>query len=135
MAHLDANKWAVSSRGFNGRIADKMLVLIDGRSVYTPLFSGVFWEIQDLALFDIERIEVIRGPGATIWGARPRSRSADRPEPTASVPRMRIEPDVGRSTPAIIPMVVVFPAPFGPRSPKISPRESPKLSEWTAGRS
>jgi iron complex outermembrane receptor protein len=69
VARIDANKWAISSRGFNGRFANKLLVLIDGRSVYTPLFSGVFWDMQDTALEDIERIEVIRGPGATLWGA------------------------------------------------------------------
>lgn len=69
VAHIDANKWAISSRGFNGRFADKMLVLIDGRSVYTPLFSGVYWDVQDVVLGDVERIEVIRGPGATVWGA------------------------------------------------------------------
>lgn len=66
---IAANKWAISARGDNGRFANKLLVLIDGRSVYTPLFSGVYWEIQDLALEDIDRIEVIRGPGATLWGA------------------------------------------------------------------
>ena len=69
VAHIDANKWAVSSRGFNGRFANKMLVLVDGRSVYTPLFSGVYWDAQDTVMGDIERIEVIRGPGATLWGA------------------------------------------------------------------
>jgi iron complex outermembrane receptor protein len=69
VARIDANKWAVSSRGFNGRFANKMLVLIDGRSVYTPLFSGVYWDVQDLPLADIDRIEVIRGPGAALWGA------------------------------------------------------------------
>lgn len=69
VARIDANKWAVSSRGFNDRFARYMLVLIDGRSVYTPLFSGVFWDAQDTLMEDIERIEVIRGPGATMWGA------------------------------------------------------------------
>ncbi|MHB9027252.1 MAG: TonB-dependent receptor plug domain-containing protein [Candidatus Latescibacterota bacterium] len=69
VARVDANKQAVSSRGFNGRFARKMLVLIDGRTVYTPLFSGVFWDRQNMMLEDIERIEVIRGPGATLWGA------------------------------------------------------------------
>lgn len=69
VARIDENKWAIGSRGFNGRFADKLLVLIDGRSVYTPLFSGVYWDIQDVMLEDVERIEVIRGPGATLWGA------------------------------------------------------------------
>ena len=69
VAQIDASKWAVSSRGFNGQFANKLLVMIDGRTVYTPLFAGVFWEVQDTLLEDIERIEVIRGPGATLWGA------------------------------------------------------------------
>jgi iron complex outermembrane receptor protein len=69
VARIDANKWAISARGFNGRFANKLLVLIDGRSVYTPLFSGVFWDVQDTLIEDIDRIEVIRGPGATLWGA------------------------------------------------------------------
>jgi len=69
VAQIDANKWAISARGFNGRFSNKLLVLIDGRSIYTPLFSGVFWDIQDTMLDDIDRIEVIRGPGATVWGA------------------------------------------------------------------
>jgi len=69
VAKIDANKWAVTARGFNGRFANKLLVLLDGRSVYTPWFSGVFWETLDTVLEDIDRIEVIRGPGASLWGA------------------------------------------------------------------
>jgi iron complex outermembrane receptor protein len=69
VARIDANEWAVSSRGFNGRFANKMLVLIDGRTNYASLFSGVYWESMDILLDDIDRIEVIRGPGATVWGA------------------------------------------------------------------
>ena len=69
VAHVDANKWVVTARGFAGLFANKLLVLIDGRSVYTPLFSGVFWETQDTAFEDIDRIEVIRGPGGALWGA------------------------------------------------------------------
>ena len=69
VGRIDSSKWAVSSRGFNGRFANKLLVLIDGRSVYTPSFSGVYWEVQDTLLEDVERIEVIRGPGAALWGA------------------------------------------------------------------
>ena len=69
VARLDASKWAIASRGFNAQFVGYLQVLVDGRSVYSPLFSGVFWEIQDLLLDDVERIEVIRGPGATMWGA------------------------------------------------------------------
>ena len=69
VARIDSNKWAISARGFNGRLSDKLLVMIDGRTVYTPLYSGVFWELQDTLLADVDRIEVIRGPGATMWGA------------------------------------------------------------------
>ncbi|MBT4504055.1 MAG: TonB-dependent receptor, partial [Gemmatimonadetes bacterium] len=68
VARIDASKWAISIRGFNAQFANKLLVLIDGRTVYTPTFSGVFWDIQDLLLEDVERIEVVRGPGAALWG-------------------------------------------------------------------
>ena len=66
---IDANAWAISVRGFNSRYSNKVLVLIDGRTVYTPSFSGVFWDHLAMPLENIERIEVIRGPGATVWGA------------------------------------------------------------------
>ncbi len=69
VARIDASKWAITIRGFNGRFANKLLVLMDGRTVYTPTFSGVFWHMQDTLLEDIDRIEVIRGPGASLWGA------------------------------------------------------------------
>jgi iron complex outermembrane receptor protein len=69
VARINANKWAVSIRGFNALNANKLLVLMDGRSVYNRVFSGVLWDAQDIALGDIERIEVIRGPGGAVWGA------------------------------------------------------------------
>jgi len=69
VAQINANNWAISGRGFNERFADTMLVLIDSRSLYSPNFAGVFWQIEQLMLEDIERIEVIRGPGAAVWGA------------------------------------------------------------------
>lgn len=69
VSRIDSNKWAINSRETNSRFANKLLVLIDGRSVYTSTFSGVYWEVQDTLLEDVERIEVIRGPGATLWGA------------------------------------------------------------------
>jgi iron complex outermembrane receptor protein len=69
VAQAGARRWAVSARGDNGRFAGRLQVLLDGRSIYTPLFSGVFWEHEDLLLEDVERIEVIRGPGAAMWGA------------------------------------------------------------------
>jgi iron complex outermembrane recepter protein len=69
VARIDATQYAISARGFNNAVGNKLLVLIDGRTVYTPIFSGVFWDQQDVMLEDIERIEVISGPGATLWGA------------------------------------------------------------------
>jgi iron complex outermembrane recepter protein len=69
VARLNANRWAITVRGFNGLYAQKLLVLVDGRTVYSPLFSGVHWQLQDLMLEDVDRIEVIRGPGAAMWGA------------------------------------------------------------------
>jgi iron complex outermembrane receptor protein len=69
VARVTSNTWAISSRGFNMRFSDKLLVQIDGRSVYDNQFGGVYWDVQDVLLEDVERIEVIRGPGATIWGA------------------------------------------------------------------
>lgn len=69
VARIDGNKWAVSARGFNQRFQDKLLVQVDGRTVYTLVFSGVYWDAVDYPLEDIERIEIIRGPGASVWGA------------------------------------------------------------------
>src|SRR5581483_11550586 len=68
VAQIDANKWSIGIRGFGTRLSRSVLVLIDGRTVYTPLFAGTYWEVQDVLLEDIDRIEVIRGPGGTIWG-------------------------------------------------------------------
>ena len=68
VAQINSSTWAVSSRGFNSGFADKLLVLIDGRSVYNPDFSFVSWDMQNVLLEDVERIEVIRGPGETLWG-------------------------------------------------------------------
>jgi iron complex outermembrane recepter protein len=68
VARADANQYAISARGFNNVLANKMLVMIDGRAVYSPLFSGVFWEAQGVMLEDVDRIEVVSGPGGTLWG-------------------------------------------------------------------
>ena len=69
VARVNSSVWAVSARGFNGRFANKLLVLLDGRSLYNPIFSGVYWDVQNTQLADVDRIEVIRGPGAALWGA------------------------------------------------------------------
>ena len=69
VAQKNSHDWAISARGFNTALANKLLVMIDGRTVYTPLYSGVFWDVQDYVLADIDRIEVISGPGGALWGA------------------------------------------------------------------
>jgi iron complex outermembrane recepter protein len=69
VAQIDSGNWAISARGFNGQYSNKLLVLIDGRTVYSPLFAGVFWDSQNVPLDSIERIEVIRGPGSAVWGS------------------------------------------------------------------
>src|SRR6185312_3013116 len=71
---ISASRYIITARGFSGNndaqnFPNKLLVLIDGRSVYTPLYSGVYWDMQDVVPADIERIEVISGPGSTLWGA------------------------------------------------------------------
>ena len=69
VSRIDASRYAITIRGFASRYAGKLLVLQDGRTLYSPLFNGTFWEAQDVMLDDVERIEVIRGPGGTMWGA------------------------------------------------------------------
>src|SRR6267143_2018656 len=69
VAQVDSRQWAITARGFNNTLANKLLVMMDGRNLYTPLFAGVFWDVQDTLMDDIDRIEVISGPGATLWGA------------------------------------------------------------------
>jgi iron complex outermembrane receptor protein len=68
VSQINSNTWAISARGFNSQFANKLLVLVDGRAVYTPLLGGVSWDTVDVPLEDIDRIEVIRGPGGTVWG-------------------------------------------------------------------
>jgi iron complex outermembrane receptor protein len=68
VGRIDSNQWAIGIRGSESNFSKGVLVLIDGRSVYTPLFAGVYWDVQDVMLEDIDRIEVVRGPGATVWG-------------------------------------------------------------------
>ena len=69
VAQVNSSQWSISARGFNNVLANKLLVMIDGRTVYTPLYAGVFWDIQNILLEDIDRIEVISGPGGTLWGS------------------------------------------------------------------
>jgi len=69
VAQINSSQWAISARGFNSSISDKLLVMLDGRTLYTPLYAGVFWDVQDTLMEDIDRIEVISGPGGTLWGA------------------------------------------------------------------
>jgi len=69
VGRIDSHEWAISARGFNAQFANKLLILVDGRTIYGPAYGGVFWGIQDTILEDLDRVEVIRGPGATLWGA------------------------------------------------------------------
>ena len=69
VAQISSDEWAISARGFNANLGDKLLVLMDGRTLYTPLYGGMIWGAQDYLLEDIDRIEVISGPGGTMWGA------------------------------------------------------------------
>src|SRR6476661_7012492 len=69
VAQTSAGQWAISARGFQDSISNKLLVLIDGRTIYSSLFAGVFWDANDVVLEDVDRIEVISGPGGTLWGA------------------------------------------------------------------
>lgn len=69
VAQINGSQWVVTARGFSDRFANKLLVLVDGRSVYTHLFSGVFWEDVDIPLSEVDRIEIVRGPGGALWGA------------------------------------------------------------------
>ena len=93
VSRITSNRWAIGVRGFNLEFASKLLVLIDGRAVYTPTFSGVYWNLQDMLLDDIDRVEVIRGPGAAIWGSNAvngvinviTKRAADTPDSRATV--------------------------------------------------
>ncbi len=69
VAQVNSSQWAISARGFNNVLANKLLVLINGRAVYTPMYAGVFWDVQNVLLEDIDRIEVISGPGGALWGS------------------------------------------------------------------
>jgi iron complex outermembrane recepter protein len=69
VAQIDTGLWAISARGFNNGLANKLLVLMDGRTIYSPLFAGVFWDVQDAFMEDVDRIEVVSGPGGTLWGS------------------------------------------------------------------
>ena len=69
VSRIDENRWAIGIRGFTDQFSRSMLVMIDGRAVYSPLFAGTYWDVQDVLLEDVDRIEVIRGPGGTLWGA------------------------------------------------------------------
>lgn len=68
VARIDSNEWPISARGFNGQFSNKLLVIVDGRSIYTPFYSGVWWDQQDVKIENNERIEVMRGPNASLWG-------------------------------------------------------------------
>jgi iron complex outermembrane recepter protein len=105
VARFDSRTYAISARGFNITTANKLLVLIDGRSIYTPLFSGVFWDAQDVFLGDVERIEVIRGPGRPCGGPTPSTASS------TSSPRAPATPRAGSSAEAPAVSSMRWPAP------------------------
>jgi hypothetical protein len=92
VARFNNGTWAISARGFNQNTANKLLVMVDGRTVYSPLFTGVFWNTLDYVLEDIDRIEVIRGPGATLWGANAVTGSSTSSPATRAIRRARSRP-------------------------------------------
>ena len=69
VSSINSNTWAITSRGFQDQFGNKLLVMIDGRSIYSSNYAGVYWDVQDVMLEDVERIEVVHGPGGTLWGA------------------------------------------------------------------
>jgi iron complex outermembrane receptor protein len=99
VARIDAGQYAISARGFNGLAANKLLVLVDGRTIYTPLFSGVFWDQQDVLVEDIERIEVISGPGGAARAAGTGTAGVDRRRQPAGGDGAPLRPSVGREGP------------------------------------
>ena len=103
VARIDGNKWAIGIRGFTDRLSRAMLVLIDGRAVYSPLFAGTYWEVQDVPLSDIDRIEVVRGPGGALWGANAVTGIINIIRKTAAAtPGVLLDASTGTEEPALI---------------------------------